>query len=212
MRVLALSSIVCVIACPTGVLAQTAPTAFTERSLVVAENQDIHFFGLSTKDENGKVRCFDVAINLPINANGRPADSAPVTYKACPKVKNAEFVVGAYDVDDSTTICELNPSAFLSRTQWDLRCNSGGMTIRWYSGPIAGHPYEAELVAAGLDQVPGNQEYSWGKINFASGTYWDCFDDPELVAARQVGDVLTLTNYGFDNDIECQRGMLRVTP
>jgi hypothetical protein len=212
MRVLALSSIACVIVFPAGVLAQTAPTAFAERSLVIAENQDVQLFGLSTKDENGKVRCFDVAINLPINANGRPADSAPVTFKACPKVKNAEFVVGTYDVDDSTTICELDPSAFGSRTQWDLRCNSGGMTIRWYSGPIAGNPYEAELVAAGLDQVPGSKEYSWGKITFSSGTYWDCFNAPELVAARQAGDILTLTNYGSNNIVDCERGMVRVTP
>ena len=94
------------------------------------------------------------------------------------------------------------------RTQFDLHCTSSSgytYTATWFTGPIAGHPWEVDLVAAKLDTLPGHDEYAWGRTMYDSSvTFFGCFNDPELLSARQVGNTLSLVNYGSNEVIDCQ--------
>lgn len=129
------------------------------------------------------------------------------------KPKSTEFVPGHYVSQSGNFTCELQNSAFLGRTQFDLLCTvaSGhSYTGTWYTGPIAGHPWETDLVAAKLDTLPGHDEYAWGRTMFDSDiSFFGCFNDPELFSARQVDDTLSLVNYGFDTVIDCQYTLFR---
>lgn len=198
---------------PALVLAAT-PTAFTERSTVIATGEEIHLYGLPTKDSTGKTRYFDVTITLDVNGTtGKPAAAAVVGAVRSPVIKTSEFVPGSYPGSGGEE-CTLVPSAFAGRTEFDLHCVNGGntLTATWYTGPIAGHPLEAQLTAAGLDTLPGHEEFAWGRVGF--GRYWfgSCFFDHQLFAARQIGTALTLTNYGNDTAFDCQTTLFKAVP
>jgi hypothetical protein len=54
------------------------------------------------------------------------------------------------------------------------------------------------------DTLPGQDEYAWGRTMDGDAlTAFACFDDPELLSARQVGNTLSLVNHGFDQ-VDCQ--------
>jgi hypothetical protein len=185
-------------------LAQT-PTAFAERAQVISTGQDVQLYSLSTKDVDGKIRCFDVTMSLAIRNNGEPADTAAVSSAACPKVKVGEFVPGTYQTADGGATCTLDASPFAGRTQLQFYCTypSGyEYTFTWYTGPIKGSPIEAELKAAGLNTLPGNEEYAWGRI---TRTDYDggCTSFGNLFGARQVGGRLNLSIYGGDTVLDC---------
>lgn len=190
-------------------------TAFAERSQIFGEGQDVHLYGLSTKDSAGKVRCYDVTISLAVGPGGKPADSAPVNSVACPKVKVNEFVPGHYTDTSGAWSCELVASPFAGRTESDLFCantNDGRhYTYTWYTGPIAGSPIEAQLKAAKLDTLPNNDQYAWGRItrtDFSQG----CTTFGWLFGARQIGDNLQLSIYGTDTVLDCTAEFVKTTP
>jgi hypothetical protein len=151
---------------PAAAIAQT-PTAFAERAQVISTGQDVQLYSLSTRDADGKIQCFDVTMSLAIANNGKPANTAVVSSEACPKVKVGEFVPGTYQTADGGATCSLVASPFAGRTQIDFYCTypSGyEYTFTWYTGPIKGSPIEAELKTAGLNTLPGNEEYAWGRV------------------------------------------------
>lgn len=191
-----------------------AQTSFAERSQHTVDGQQIRLFGLPTTDANGKVKYYDVTVSLTIGANGRPASSAAVETAPSPKVKATEFLPGAYVALSDGVPCTLVNSPFSGRVQYDLRCTrSDGdlITMTWYNGPIAGHPLEALLVNAGLDTLPGNEEYSWGRVTFTNaGSQFGCLTTfGHLFGARQVGDLLTLSNYVDNVSLNCTRDFQR---
>jgi hypothetical protein len=196
----------------------SAQTAFAERSEPVVLGQEVNLFNLPTKDATGDItKYWDVTITLQQDANGKVIDATATSVPA-PKIRSSLFVVGNY-VADNGEECTLQASALNGRTQYDLRCFYFNGSTRynfattWFSGPIKGHPYETDLVAAGLDTIVGNKDYSWGRIGFDDNTtFFSCFNDAELHSARQVGGVITLINYGSDNVVDCQMGFTRVTP
>jgi hypothetical protein len=194
----------------------SAQTAFAERSEPIVLGQEVNLFNLPTKDATGETtKYWDVTITLQQDANGKVIDATATSVPA-PKIRSSLFVVGDYVADTGET-CKLQASAFNGRTQYDLRCayfdgSNHSFATTWFSGAIKGHPYETDLVAAGLDTIVGNKDYSWGRIGFDDGiTFFSCFNDAELHSARQVGGVITLINYGSDSVVDCQMGFTRVT-
>jgi hypothetical protein len=180
--------------------------AFIEKSKIIGGGSVIHLYGLPTKDSLGKTHYFDTTLTLDINpTNGKPTNNVGVEAVKSPPIRSAEFVQGVYATGNAT--CDLVPSSFSGRVEFDLQCTDGGshFTATWFTGLIAGHPYEQELKDAGLNTLPGNENYAWGKVGLAQNFSWfGCFDASELFAARQVGDFLTLTNYGHDSVVDCQ--------
>jgi hypothetical protein len=204
---------------PTLALAQP-PTAFIERSKVIATGEEIHLYGLPTLDSTGRTRYYDVTVTIDVRNSGRPATTATVSSVASPRVRTNEFVPGEYTglTNGAGATCTLASSPFAGRTEATLHCvlnSNPGHTIdiQWYTGPIAGHPLEPQLTDAGLDALPGNAEYAWGRVGFSSTHLWfGCFNAPELVAARQVDDTVTVTNYGNDTTFDCQTNVFKLEP
>lgn len=185
-----------------------ATTAHVEKAKIVGGNNLVVLYGLPALDPTtGKYKYWDTTITLQIDGTGKPtATSSTVSVKAA-RASSTEFVPGVY-VNGSTS-CNLLNSAFSGRTQLDLHCTfSNGATsdFTWFTGPITGHPWEGDLVAAGLNTLVGHDEYGWGKTMYAGGYVYvfGCFNPPELLSARQVGNTLTLVNYGADQVIDCQ--------
>ncbi|MBT9595755.1 MAG: hypothetical protein IV094_07210 [Vitreoscilla sp.] len=199
---------------PLAAQAQSAEV-FIEKSKIVGGGAVIHLYGLPTKDSLGKARYYDATVTFTADpVTGKLSKTADVVAVGAAKVKTAEFVPGVYTFGTSTT-CNLVPSAFQGRTQFDLHCGDTGtntFTATWFTGLIAGHPYETELTTASLDTIPGNNEYAWGRVGYDGNATWlnNCFNDPELFSARQVGDILTLVNYGNNTSADCQASLTRV--
>jgi len=185
--------------------------AFIEKSKIIGGGNVIHLYGLPAKDSLGKLKYWDTTITLEIGANGKPTGNSATVSVPQSKAKSTEFVPGAYVDAMGNAACTLVNSAFSGRTEFDLHCTQGGhaYTGTWFTGPIAGHPWEADLVAAQLDTLPDNDQYSWGKTAMSSTQFFGCFNVPELMSARQVGDTLTLINYGGDKVVDCQMEFFR---
>jgi len=198
---------------PLSALAQSNE-AFIEKSKIVGGGNVLHLYGLAAKDSNGKIKYWDTTITLEINSLGKPTGSSTTVSVPQSKPKSTEFVPGVYADAAGNYSCNLDYSAFQGRTEFDLHCiysaNGLDYVSTWFTGPIAGHPWEADLVAAQLDTLPGNEEYAWGKaLQDNNSTFFGCFNDPELLSARQVGNTLTLVNYGFDKVFDCQISLTR---
>jgi len=116
------------------------------------------------------------------------------------------FVAGAYK-DPEGHPCTVSTSYLPDgRQEGAVSCNRSNayfITASWSSGDIAGHPFELDLRAAGIDLIPGYRDYSWGRIGSSDITWWNCFATNGVISARQVGNQLTLTNYINDNIANC---------
>jgi hypothetical protein len=135
-------------------------------------------------------------------------------------VRTNEFVPGDYTglSNGGGATCTIASAPFAGRTEVNLHCifdsdSRHTIDVQWYTGPIKGHPLEPQLRDAGLDELPGTAEHAWGRVGFSSVTNWfGCFNAPELIAARQVGDTVTLTNYGTDSTFDCQTSVFKAEP
>jgi len=199
---------------PLSALAQSNE-AFIEKSKIVGGGNVLHLYGLAAKDSNGKTKYWDTTITLEINSLGKPTGTSITVSVPQARPNSTEFVPGVYADVAGSYSCTLANSAHQGRTQFDLSCldiNISGRsyTLTWFTGPIAGHPWEADLVAAQIDTLPDHGEYAWGKTLFDSfSTFGPCFNDPEILSARQVGNTLTLVNYGYDKVFDCQLSVFK---
>jgi hypothetical protein len=194
-----------------------APTAYLERSKVIATGRQIKAYSVPTKDADGDIHYYDVTINLPILANGKPGASAPVISVVSPSVRVNEFVPGTYTGGGAS--CTLLSSPFGGRTEVVLNCTSSGynFSATWYTGPIAGHPYQTELENASIDTIPGYTNFAWGKVGNTDNRYWwnSCISYNgvnSILSARQVNNTLTLHNYVNDNISNCQVNLIKTRP
>lgn len=177
---------------PIWAQAQSKPVAIEKSKIVGADNM-VHLFGLPARDSEGNTRYWDTTITLEINSSGRPSTATLTRVVRQDRAKSTEFVPGNYKHASFDLTCTLSNSAFEGRTMFDMRC--GAATFSWFTGPIAGHPWEADLVASQLHLLVGHDEYAWGRM--LVGGFSDCFgSNRPLLSARQVGNDLTLVNYG----------------
>src|SRR5574341_930183 len=123
-----------------------------------------------------------------------------------PALLTKEFVPGTYD-DGDTRTCTLGVNAALgSRIAGTLLCksNQGRATFsaNWVTGPIAGHPFESDLVASGIDKITGAENVAWGKGS-SIGCCAYCFNGTGIISVHQAGNVLAINKFGNDNIIDC---------
>lgn len=198
-----------------------APLSHAQSSEVFIQNaktfgagNTLYMYGLPVKNAvDGKVSYWDAQIVLEAAPDtGKPNKATFASVVKSPPLKKSEFVPGTYASGNAT--CSLVGSPFIGRTQFDFSCvNTSGLHYIgvWYTGPITGHPEEVRLRAAKLDQIPGSSEYSWGKTAYAGGAspWFGCFNEPELMALRQVGDTLTMINFGSDDVEDCRVQLIK---
>lgn len=203
------------LALPLAIIATALPLAasaqsneaFVEKSKIVGGGNVIRLYGLPAWDPTtSKYKYWDTTITLEIGPNGKPTGNSTTVSVPQAKPKSTEFVPGTYADANNNYSCTLQNSAFNGRTQFDLLCthlNGSFFSTTWYTGLIAGHPWEVDLVNAGLNTLPGNEEYSWGRHMHNSGAF-SCLNVANLLSARQVGSTLSIVNYATDTAINCQ--------
>lgn len=188
--------------CAVAVHAQTAPAAYLERSQVLPTGSVIHAYRVPTTDVNGKVQYFDLTIDLAVNDAGKIGASASVASVKSRPLQGTKFIAGTYKSPEGY-VCTVGVSVLLAgRQQVSMACvatNSATLSASWATGEMAGHPFEVDLRAAGIDQIDGYQNYGWGELGSVGGTWWGCMNTGEIVSAAQAGDLLTLNGYDKGN-------------
>lgn len=191
------------------------PTAYLERSEVIATGKQVRAYRVPTRDIVGKIRYYDLVINLSVLDDGKIATSASsITPTLSPSVLSNQFVPGTY-TDNQGTTCIVNTSVLNGgRVEVALSCKESSyiFTANWASGAIGGHPLELDLVQTGIDKIPGYGNYSWGKVGATSNvSWWDCFysGGGDIISARQVGNTLSVYNYRTDNMVNCGINLIK---
>lgn len=189
-----------------GASAAEAPkTVYLERASTQASGAQVRSYGVPTTDIDGKVLYWDVTIDLAVNDAGKPVGNATVTAVKQPKVRTNLLVAGTY-TDTWGGTCTVNTTVLGSgRQEASVTCkvNSFIWNFTVNNGDISGHPFELQLLAAGIDQIPDYRDYNWGVDGATSNPYGSCFATNYVIAARQVGSQIVVTRYGFDNIGDC---------
>ncbi|GAA0762247.1 hypothetical protein LRH25_22565 [Ideonella azotifigens] len=186
-------------------MAQTAPQVYLERGLVLPTGNVMHAYRVPITDSTGKLAYWDLTMTVTANDAGKPVKVDVVSVKSI-KVNGNNFVAGTYK-NALGEVCSVATSILSSgRQQASMSCNAAnGYVISgsWTSGAIAGHPFELDLLAAGIDKIPNQTDYSWGEVGYANGTFWGCANTGEILSAVQAGDQLTLSGYNSSNSQAC---------
>ncbi|MBS0448354.1 MAG: hypothetical protein JSR59_20705 [Proteobacteria bacterium] len=184
------------------------PTMYIERAQTQASGNQVRSFSVPVTNTNGLVRYWDVTIDLNALDNGAIGPNAAVTATASPKkVVTNLFTPGNY-VDPLGNTCTVMVGTMPSgRQETSLSCKAGTGTsvwnATWDNGDIAGNPYELQLRNAGIDQIPGYNNYAWGIDGLTTYPFAGCFATNYIVGARQVGSQIIVTNYGAGNVSLC---------
>lgn len=193
----------------TAALAAEAPqTMFLERAETQASGAQIRSYGVPTTDSTGLVKYWDVTVDLTVGTGGKPVGNATVTAVAQPKVRTNRLVPGTY-TDTWGSGCTLQTTILGDGRQEAAGTCTSNNGYQWNftvdNGDIPGHPYELQLLAAGIDKIPGYRDYNWGiDGTIVGGTYYgSCFYTNAVIAARQVGTQIVITRYGNDNISDC---------
>ena len=116
------------------------------------------------------------------------AYSGYMVFTYCPPDSNDDFTVGSPGVGSGGRI-----SGSIQR----VTCSSGNVFhASWTSGPITGHPLQAQLNAAGITSTA----YNWGVMGTAGNqTVVSGWKAGDIIGAVQTGNQLSLVNFGVDN-------------
>ena len=152
-------------------------------------------------DSAGAIRYYDVALTFNVDGGGKlTLNSNATKISVSPNLNVGAFRAGIYLGGAFT--CEHTVGApgvvgggRISGSIAESNC-SVTFNASWVSGPIAGHPNEGALKAAGIVF----QGYSWGVVGEVDsdwqGTGWDQGD---LIGVVQSGQQLIIHNFGDDN-------------
>lgn len=196
-------------------IASAEPTAYAERAKIIAEGKQVRIFGLPTKSNAGTFKYFDVTVDLGIGGAGKPNAKAAVT--AAPtdvQPSPLMFATGTYantEFSCEVTVADAAGGRHVVTLNCDELTGDDGVGLVVYTGAIAGHPFENTLVANGIDQLPGQGNAAWGRMESERGNGVDCFvGEGELLSALQIGDTLVLSNYRNGNALSCGAVLVRV--
>ncbi len=186
------------------------PTAYLENAQVFATGKKIQAFRVPTTDVDGKVKYYNLTIDLNVLNDGTiDTVAADINAVLSPTVSSLKFISGNYS-DGSGTACTVATSTLQGgRMEVSLSCKRGSsyyIQAGAVSGLIAGHPFELDLKAAGIDKIPGYGNYAWGKIATAYNngySWWDCMGTNDIISARQVGNTIAISGYDTGNTLKC---------
>jgi len=128
-----------------------------------------------------------------------------VTAVAQPKVRTNRLIAGTYS-DGIGGSCTINSTTLPSgRQEASGSCKNGNYVLNFTvnNGDIAGHPFELQLLSAGINNIPGYRDYNWGIDGLTTSYYGSCFGTNYVISARQVGPQIVLTRYAYDNIGDC---------
>jgi hypothetical protein len=196
-------------------LTAITPTAYLERSQIIGTGKQINVYRVPTMDSTGKVEYYDLTIKFVVTSEGK-FKTPTLGSSLSPDVFSDEFVPGTYFSESSdgygSATCTVTVGVLKGgRMEVALACKSSQYSHSFsgsaVSGPIAGHPYQLDLLAAGIDKISGNGNSSWGKVGYnfngASLPWWGCLNTGDVISARQAGNTIVLSGYDNGNIQKC---------
>lgn len=176
------------------------PSVRLEKSASYIFSNKIRAFRVPTIDIEGKVRFFDVAVDLIVNPDGTLGSTADVAFSFSPVVATSLIRGGTYKSSSENAACTVNNLTLVGgRIQSFFECDTGGsFTMSLANGLISsGHPFETELVNSGIDKKPDVNTFTWGivtDVSDASPDIGSCrFFKGYRVGAKTNGNLLILS-------------------
>jgi len=187
-------------------LAIAAPGAQLEKSATYVFGKEVRSFRVPTTDSTGKIKYFDIVIKLSVGSTGTIASTATVTATASPAPPATQVIVpGTYKASDNTVCTVTNFTLTSGRVQSHFDCTTP-TSYRWEmelaTGPIGtGHPYLAQLVAAGVDKLSDAATYTWGVMTTGNGRVSSCeyFNEGYVVGAKSNGQQIILSAFNYNS-------------
>lgn len=154
------------------------PRAMLEKSATYALDGTVHAFSLPTVDSTGKIKFYDVDVELVVNLDGTITKANVTKSVLSPVVTTRKIVPGTYQETGGTDKCTVkNLTLTNGRIESAFKCSNGTAASNVFeftvvNGPVsAGHPFQAELVARGVNLKPDVATYSWGWITSANALF-----------------------------------------
>jgi len=177
------------------------PRAFLQWGTPSGLDNKLNINRVPVVDAAGVIRYYDVALAFNVDSAGKlTLNSTAAKIAASPSLTVGAFRPGIYRGGAFT--CEHVVGApgvvgggRISGSIAESNC-SRTFNASWVSGPIAGHPNEGALKAAGITF----QGYSWGVLGEVSDSWQDTgWDRGDLIGVVQSGQQLIIHNFGNDN-------------
>jgi hypothetical protein len=198
----------------------TNPGLRLQYSEITGIEDKVYIFGVPTTDSAGRRRSFDVVIDLTAMSDGTPATSALVTSRLSPTPPlSPKIVPGAYKSNREGTCTITNFALRSGRTQSQMRCLAdagSAFEITLVTGGIsAGHPFETQLKAAGINTRPDVTSYIWGLVTLGVvGNFGGCgtMYGGSIIGGQQAGNNLTLSLFNTAGEFKCSTTLIKTTP
>ncbi len=152
-------------------------------------------------DAAGAIRYYDVALTFNVDSAGKlTLNSNATKIVVSPNLTVGAFrpgiyLGGAFTCEHVVGAPGVVGGGRISGSIAESNC-SVTFNASWVSGPIAGHPNENALKAAGITF----QGYSWGVLGEVDDNWQDTgWDQGDLIGVVQSGQQLIIHNFGNDN-------------
>jgi hypothetical protein len=174
------------------------PRAFFQSGTPVGLDNRLNVARVPVRNSAGVIKYYDVALTFNVDATGKlTVNNAATKITLSPELVVGAFRPGIYEQGSLGCRYQVGAPGVLGGGRitgslgGSLNCGSE-LDVSWVSGPIAGHPNEGALQAAGITF----QGYSWGVVGETS---WGGWGSGDLVGVVQSGQNLVIHNFGDDN-------------
>lgn len=175
------------------------PRAYFELSTLSGAGNTVTLYRVPVTTGTGSVVYKDVVIQFQVGTGGSLAVAAgsPVITPS-KQTSTGNFVPGLYFMTYNSQKYQYRLSGpgttTDGRTAWSIQSKDGAcdFSAGWTTGPIAGHPQQARLKAAGITFAG----YSYGTMGKANCVAWpDDFNPGDLIGVAATSGGLTVYNY-----------------
>lgn len=171
---------------------EAAEAIFFQSSSIVGVGKNIHVTRVPVRDNAGRIQYHDILIPFDVDGSGNLFPGTP-EISLSPRLVVGSFNAGTYIGPSGYRYTVGGPGpAPAGRTSWSLTTGSISFHVSWITGPIKGHPNEAQLRTAGINY----SGYSWGTVG---SSQIGSFRSGNIIGAVQTGNQLVLHNFGSDN-------------
>jgi hypothetical protein len=182
---------------------QAQPRALFQMGTPQGLNNQLGITRVPVIDGRGAVKYYDVTLVFTVDGAGKLAlNSGATKIIASPNIAVGSFSPGIYrggpdGCDHVVGAPGIVGGGRISGSIAMTNCNSySDLNASWVTGPIAGHPNEPTLRAAGITF----QGYSWGIVGEAASSWADIgWNAGDIIGVIQSGRQLIIHNFGNDN-------------
>ncbi|WP_394753623.1 hypothetical protein [Crenothrix sp.] len=182
-----------------------APHAMLEKAKTYALDSQVRAFQVPTVDNTGKIKYYDMTINLTVKNDGSPNPIASVVAKPSPIINAKAIVAGTYKSVVDGTVCKaINMTLTNGRIQSFFTCPEFEFSLAT-GGVTATHPYFPILNSNGITKRSDINTQAWGNVTSITSTdtyrlidtfHIDRCKSGWIIGAKTDGKTLILSAYG----------------